>query len=304
MGRIGQMRGTDMKHLPDIRGGTYYVTLSSSAARTLVDGIEDARAMEALVTDAVGRCKISIHAYCWLTRELHLVVDLLDGSLTSFVRTFAASFARSRNRRTNYSGALFAAGYGAMLIHPETHLLSLIRYLHLLPVYLGLVRYPADYPFSSHRIFLDPAASPRWISPCRALSLLSADFVIAASLYRGLVASPLTPADCGVFLPSCKRSALGPRDWTDSLCPTTPRIQATHCLESFVEERAAAFGLTIRALSSRTQTRQICRARALIAHAAIVEGVASLSELAKFFNRSPSSVYLAIQHYFPASNDG
>ena len=111
-----------MRRPAHVLGGTYYLTLSGVSLRVLIDGADDTDYLGSLIARAVHRGTVLVHAYCWLPRELHLAMDLLNGSLPSFVRSFAAPFAKSKNRRTNYLGPLFAPGYGAILIYTQTHL--------------------------------------------------------------------------------------------------------------------------------------------------------------------------------------
>lgn len=282
-----------------IHGGTYYLRLSSSGRRPLLEGPDDAHSIESLAAKAVCQATISVHAYCWLPREIHIAIDLLSNSLTSVARNFAASFARDKNRRTNCAGPLFSHGYSAILIYPQTHLLPLIRYIHLLPVYLGTARSPLEYRWSSHRAFLDGSTVNAWLSPSRALTLLSTEAAAARSLYADYTRAPLTPMECCQFCSGI--SALGPQEWLTSLKPPEQPRRNCQSLENFVAALAINFGVNPFALASRSQSRRLSRIRALIARAAITEGVATLSEIARAFNRSPSAVYLAIQNHTTAA---
>ena len=285
-----------MKNLVNLIGGTYYVTLASCGSRSLIDGPEDVRPLEEYLEKAVLRQIVSVHAFCWLRRELHMGIDLNSGSLSTFVRTFAACVARDKNRRTNCFGPLFTSGYGALLIHAESLLLPLIRYLHLLPSYLGLVTDPTCYPWSSHKAFLDPSARPPWLNPRRAMSFLSPDLTQALDRYSGYTSPPLSMNECMLFSDSAKRAAIGPPEWLALINRNVHGLQPPlPPLEPFLAEYASRLGYSLAMLASKSQRRDHSRARAIIANAAISQGIASLSTVARFFNRTPSALYLAIR---------
>jgi putative transposase len=281
----------------DLTGGTYYLTLSSCSRRLIIDDPQDVRCIEERIARAVLRNAVSVHAYCWLRRELHLAVELTNGSIGSFVRTLAAGVAREKNRRMNSVGSLFSPGYGAILIHTESLLLPLVRYLHLLPTYLNLVRDPSDYPWSSHNAYLSTAKRAPWLTPAKALSLLSDESTEAIRRYAAYSEPPLSLAECAGFLRRSVRTTIGPPEWIHAICHKKNSRQRVPPIEQFLSESATRLGYSLAALQSNSRSRVLSGARALLAKAAIEQGFASLSEVARAFNRSPCTIYLAIEAY-------
>lgn len=286
-----------MSAMTELIGGTYYLTLASCNGRFIIDDPEDVRFLEERVARAVSREAVSIHAYCWLRRELHLGIELKSGSVGSFVRTCAACLAREKNRRTHYSGPLFSSAYGAVLIHAESLLLPLIRYLHLLPSYVGLVTDPSSYAWSSHRAYLDASRRPPWLNPTRALSLFRADTTQTLQRYTEYLQAPMSVTESARFVRVSRRALIGPSDWSESIRRRGEPQRRTPSVEQFLSDSATRIGYSLATLSSGSRSREFTRARALIAIDAIEHGIASLSEVARLFNRSPSALYLAIQAY-------
>lgn len=58
------------------------------------------------------------------------------------------------NRRTHRSCHLFQGRYKAILVHVDSYLLQLSRYINLNPVRAGLVEHPQSYPHSNYNSFV------------------------------------------------------------------------------------------------------------------------------------------------------
>jgi chromosomal replication initiation ATPase DnaA len=70
-----------------------------------------------------------------------------------------------------------------------------------------------------------------------------------------------------------------------------------HALLVDVDSYCRSTGITIDAVRSASRSRILSRARALIAMRAIDSNVASLTQIARYFNRSVSAISRAVDHY-------
>jgi hypothetical protein len=59
------------------------------------------------------------------------------------------------HKKYNTEGHLFQGRYKAMLCEKESYLLELVRHMHLNPIRSGLEEKLGDYPWSSHRCYLE-----------------------------------------------------------------------------------------------------------------------------------------------------
>ena len=89
-----------------------------------------------------------------MSNHLHLALQVADAPLGPIVRRIAGVYARRIQQRLPTTGHLFERRYRSVLVDADTHLLRLVRYIHLNPLRAGLVADPADYPWSGHRAYL------------------------------------------------------------------------------------------------------------------------------------------------------
>jgi len=64
------------------------------------------------------------------------------------------------NRTYQRSGTLWEGHYRPCPVDQDAYLLACQRYIDLNPVRAGMVRHPADYPWSSYRANAEGEASP------------------------------------------------------------------------------------------------------------------------------------------------
>jgi len=97
------------------------------------------------------RYGIEIHAYCVMGNHYHLLARAPEEELLRAIATLEVNIAdrvgRARLRR-------LAMG---------RHLLQVTRYIHRNPMEAGLARFPASWPWSSYRGYLDGLDGPRWL---------------------------------------------------------------------------------------------------------------------------------------------
>ena len=80
-----------------------------------------------------------------------------SSSLSSFMRRLLTGYAVSFNRHNKRSGHLFQNRYKSIVCEEETYLLELVRYIHLNPLWAGMVKNFEDfdhYLWSGHAVLL------------------------------------------------------------------------------------------------------------------------------------------------------
>jgi len=99
-----------------------------------------------------------VHAYCLLPNHYHILVQILDAKefLKKFER-FLISYVKSVNEVYGRVGHLFQGRFQAKHVETEEYLLHLSRYIHLNPVFAGLVKQADEWEFSSYREYLGRA---------------------------------------------------------------------------------------------------------------------------------------------------
>ncbi len=118
----------------------------------------------------------AVHAYALLPNHVHLLVTPgVAGAASKLMQSLSGRYVQYVNAAHGRSGTLWEGRYRACIVETERYLMTCHRYIELNPVRAGLVRRPADYPWSSFRH--NGAGAP-------------SGFVVQHALYRALGASP------------------------------------------------------------------------------------------------------------------
>jgi REP element-mobilizing transposase RayT len=127
--------------------------------------------------------------FCLLTTHYHLLVETPDESLPYGMQQLNCRHACRLNSRHRLSGHAIDRRYWSRRIADEADLLTTYRYQARNPVAAGLCDHPADWPWSSYRVLVDPDAFT-FVDPTRVLECFGGSRDRAAELLRAFVESP------------------------------------------------------------------------------------------------------------------
>lgn len=278
-------------HVPE---GTYYVIQRGGRQTPVFARPEDYELFERLLQGVLNRTGVRLHAYCWTPDALHLALRIEDVTLGRFMQGLTSRYARDAQQRMGESGHFFRQRYQAVLIEPAHYLLPLVQYLHHLPVLEGLANSPDDHCYSSHRAYSGAADVP-WLHTHEVWRLLGR----SGHAYRALMAVRPAPYAAELFQRGHRETPgiLGTPDFVAQL----PRPVRPPCcrvsLHQIVAGVTRSLDVDRQYLLSGSRRRDLALARALIAWNATERGVASLSEVARYLRRDPSTLSVAIRRY-------
>lgn len=147
-------------HIP---GGLYHVIIRGNARHDIFFEDEDRYRFYLLLQEGVERFGHRIHAFCLMTNHIHLAVQVGEVPLSKIMQNVSFRYTRWVNWRRNRTGHLFEGRHKAFLVDTGEYLLQLVRYIHLNPVRVGLVKSPIDYRWSSHGAFIGKETLP-WLT--------------------------------------------------------------------------------------------------------------------------------------------
>jgi len=139
---------------------------------------------------------VRVHAYCLMPNHVHLLVEATTRPLSAFMKVLLQRHAQYINRLYHHRGHVFGDRFWSRVCRSDLDALASLRYIHLNPVVAGLVKRPAQYPWSSHRVYLGQAEAS-WVTTAL-LESFTADPVQAADVYRWFVEvgeAPTRPPD-------------------------------------------------------------------------------------------------------------
>jgi REP element-mobilizing transposase RayT len=280
----------------NVPGGTYYVVQLSSAQQQLFSELDHYALFERLMARAVQRTHTKVLGYCWLPRNVHLVLQAGAVPIGRFLQGFTATYARTIHREAGASGHLFAQRHRATLLDPERWLLPLLRYIHFLPVREGLATRPEDWPHSSHSAYLTRRRVP-WLSTQEAYRLLEAPHN-ARETYTSLFSHPPVDDEVRVFEPSGAADGAVIGERTDIRRQLTTSKRSTRfTVETIMKAVLQLVDAERDELFSNSRRQKVVLARALIAWHVTERRLETLSEIARRFGRDPSTLSVAIRRY-------
>jgi putative transposase len=277
-------------HRLHVPGGHYHVTLRGNHREPLFETVGDRRKLDTIVADVIEQFGARIHAYCWMTNHLHVLIQIAERPLGKIMQRIAIRYARYRHLALGTSGHLFERRYNAKLVDVDAYFLAVLRYIHLNPVQAHIVNDPAEYPWSSHRAFLGMESVP-WLTTEFGLSLLGPDIARARLAYRAFMVDMAEDID-----KLDERSH--PEDsrvlGTDAFLYTLP--MAPHDaprpldLEQLAQRVCSQHQCTVAQLRSPSRARYLTSVRLELLRQALGQRVANLTQVAKYLGRDSSAL--------------
>ncbi|WP_212756706.1 transposase [Usitatibacter rugosus] len=97
---------------------------------------------------------VSIHAYVMMTNHVHLLATGSGSmSISRLMQSIGRRYVGYYNHQHDRTGTLWEGRHKSIPVETDRHLVDCQRYIELNPVRAGIVKHPADYPWSSHRHF-------------------------------------------------------------------------------------------------------------------------------------------------------
>jgi putative transposase len=102
--------------------------------------------------DSAANYGLKVHAYTLMSNHVHLLgTGECASSVPKAIQGLARRYVPYFNRRYERKGTLWETRYRSALVQSERYLVNCQRYIELNPVRAGMVRDPAEFPWSSHR---------------------------------------------------------------------------------------------------------------------------------------------------------
>lgn len=294
LGYLPAMPRRPRLHVP---GGIYHVVLRGNHRQPIFHEDSDRDLFEHLLADSLNRDGCEVHSYCWMTNHIHLVVRIGESLLGRFVQHFASRYARVVQRRVPTTGHLFERRYRATLVTRDSYLMALIRYVHLNPVRAGMVADPSNYRWSSHRAYLGQTRVP-WLNADFCLGLFGTVPARARRAYQRFMATTPDADEDLLIRTGTESSDPGKKQKAPAYArQATTVLDRRLRLETLIAGMAARLGVPVRDLATASRARHLSYARAVIAHEALSAKLATLSEMAERFNRSPATLWVGMQRH-------
>jgi putative transposase len=278
-------------HVP---GGIYHVTLRGNHQQAVFVDEGDQRLLNCIVARALQTFGARLHAYCWMTNHLHLLMQVDQQPLSKPMWAIALEFARAMQKKLDRTGHYFERRYFAALVDVDSYFLELIRYIHLNPVRAGIANDPGRYAWSSHHAYVG-SRQESWVTTEFALRMFGHSRISAVTAYRRF----LDCEDAALWSPDhVKQEPQCPsfrRDDFSARAEFVPPARQT--LDELIAEACARFELTRQRVESPLRDAYVSKVRAWIAHQAVTRHICGLSAVARALRRDESTLRQAVRAY-------
>jgi putative transposase len=276
-------------HIP---GGLYHVILRGNAGNAIFKEHQDYNRLCLLIQIGIERYSHRIHAFCFMTNHIHFAIQVAQIPLSKIMHNLTFRYTQWINKRNNSTGHIFQGRYKAILVDAENYLLELVRYIHLNPVRAKLVKFPDEFHWSSHNVYLG-REKLTWLSTDWVLGHFSDDYTVARERYEEFVADEIGQAYGKQFhVGRVDSRVLGVDDFLEKAeeqdrrtdnkkKPQLNGIVSRVCLEYKIREDD---------LKGKSRNREFVYARGIVSYIASELGTASLKEVAEVFSRDPSAL--------------
>lgn len=277
-----------MSRLPRLHvpGAFYHVTLRGNHRQPIFARATDREVLAYIVRESIELERARVHAYCWMTNHIHVLIQISDSPLGRLIQRIASRFARTVQARVPTTGHLFECRYHARLVDVDAYLLTVIRYIHENPVEAGLAKVPSDYCWSSHGVYAGER-DESWVTTDFVLAMLGFDRTRAVQNYQEFMREP---ADIEPAANPSDARVLGDDEFLGSLRVLGMADNPRTSLEKLIAEAARHFGVSPHEITSPCRGRKLAVARAWIAHCAVGQGIANVCDIAKSLKRHEASV--------------
>ncbi len=172
----------------EFAGALYHVTSRGDGRDDIYRNDADNKQFLNVLSEVCQRFNWTIHAFCLMDNHYHLLIETPDSNLAKGMRHLNGVYTQRFNRTHKRVGHVFQGRYKAILVHKESYLLELARYIVLNPVRAHMVRSVKDWPWSSYRATAGQSQPPDWLNTEWLLSALAKTKGVAAKRYRTFVA--------------------------------------------------------------------------------------------------------------------
>ena len=282
-------------HFP---GAMYHVTLRGNHRQDIFFSPADRTLFETLLAEALERYVARLHAYCWMTNHVHMMLQVGNEPLGRIMLLIAGRYARTMQWHLRTTGHLFEKRYHAVLVDADAYQLTLLRYIHLNPVRASMVEHPRNYPWSSHHAY-SGAATPPWLTTDFTLSMFHAQRGPAIAAYEYFIDADVAHPSPSPLLECDGEDVLGSDEFMRKLGYKPRPQRSAQTLPELIAEACTRFDVPEAALLSSDSRRELSRVRAWIAHEALDRRICSLSQVARCLGRNESAVRQSLRRNFP-----
>ena len=139
--------------IPD---GIYHLTVRGNNRQPIFLNAADYQQYLIELRECQRHCVYHVLAFALMPNHVHMVVEASpQASLSDVMHRVSTNYTRYFNDHYHRIGHLYQDRFYSNLVDQDSYLMEVTRYVHLNPFRAGLVRHPAEYLWSSYRMYAE-----------------------------------------------------------------------------------------------------------------------------------------------------
>jgi REP element-mobilizing transposase RayT len=257
----------------DAPGVIHHLTIRGVGGRDIFIDDQDREDLLTRLARLAPELFFAILAWALMSNHVHLVIRSGPVRISHLMSRLMTGYAQYFNKRHGWVGHVTQNRFHSSRVGDDAYLLAAIAYVHRNPVEAGLVRLEAlaDYPWCGHGALIG-ATPPRPFE--------------AAAEALALFGSPARAWDAVARA----ESVAEPCQWRRSPMPAPPRPRSGTGFDALLADSALVAGVTSEAILSPSRSRDVTRARAVVATHAVRDLGLTITEVASRLHVSQPAV--------------
>jgi len=157
-----------------------------------------------------------LYVYVLMPNHVHFLLETWQIPLSKIMQGLQQSYTLYFHKVYKTVGHLFQGRYKAILCQRETYLLELLKYIHLNPVRKGIVKYPEDYLWNSHRNYVG-LANQHFVNKEFILKMFSENESAAVKLYSQFIQKALAEEHRDKYYEVIDQRILGSSEFVEEI---------------------------------------------------------------------------------------
>jgi len=137
------------------RTGLYHIIFRGINRQNIFEDERDYEKFLEIIRETKEKIEFKIYAYCLMSNHAHIFVgEESIGDISTIMQRILTKYAGWYNKKYQRSGSLFGNRFKSQSVERDSHLLSLVRYIHQNPLKAGIVDELSQYEWSSYNQYI------------------------------------------------------------------------------------------------------------------------------------------------------
>lgn len=243
-----------------------------------------------LLKNSTKEFKFDLFSYALMPNHLHLLIRLSKDNLSEGMKHLYRRYAIYFNKKYERKGHVFGGAFRQALCFDDNYFLASSLYIHLNPVKAKLVHNPAEYRWSSCKLYVEPFKGKTFIDYEFISKILHSDINKAQIIYKEMLSESMKIKTQEVW--EAPKTLESFRIKIIKFLPTVTKIKS-NLKENFLDEQKLEEKIIELKTKGRLRSPETLKARKFLIEQLQARGY-SMEIIAEILNISRQTIYRAL----------